>query len=254
MNVYSGVMHGAAQLDDMPLRKQLAVAFRTAYDRGWNTEVLNHISARTEDGMGFLMNPLGLGWDEITASCFVKSAFDGTRLSHPQAKLAPAGYNFHGGILRARADVGCVLHAHPMPGIVMSALDRPLMILDQGGCALYGEVGTHAFEGFVTEEEEVPRILRDLGDGHALIMENHGLLTIGATVGEAFVWMRRLIDACILNERALATGAPLRRIPIEHVIATRDEMRKRQARNPRHFPEWEYFYRRGVERWPEVEG
>ncbi len=129
------------------------------------------------------------------------------------SKLAPAGYNFHSGILKARPDLNCVIHVHATPGVVIAATKGGLEIVDQSGCHLYGEIAGHDFEGFAQEEDEVPRILRDLGDKHCLMMWNHGLLTVGRTLGEAFQYMRRLIDACALYERLLATGAEIRPIP-----------------------------------------
>ena len=159
------------------LRVQLAAAFRVAHHYRWNLQILNHITARIPGHPDrFLMNPQGLGWDEITASSLISVDLDGNILSHSGVKLAAAGLNFHSGILRERPDVNCVLHVHPTPGVVISATKQGLIIVDQSGCHLYGEVGTHDFEGFAQEEDEVPRILRDLGDKRALIMWNHGLL------------------------------------------------------------------------------
>jgi ribulose-5-phosphate 4-epimerase/fuculose-1-phosphate aldolase len=195
------------------LRRELAAAFRIAHHLGWNKDTLNHITARVPDTETFLMNPVGLGWDEITASSLVTVDFARNVLSHSGIRLAPAGFNFHSGILKARSDIHSVIHVHESAGKVISAIGEGLMILNQGGCFLHGEVGYHDFEGQAKEEDEVPRILRDLGAGHTLIMTNHGLLSIGASVGEAFGWMRSLIEACALQERTMATGGRIMPIP-----------------------------------------
>src|SRR5882757_918372 len=102
-------------------RVALAAAFRIAHHYRWNLQVLNHITLRIPGQPNrFLMNPQGLGWDEITASSLAAADFDGKVLSHDGVKLAPAGYNFHSGILKARPDLNCVLHVHPTPGVVIS--------------------------------------------------------------------------------------------------------------------------------------
>lgn len=226
------------------LRIELAAAFRVAHHYRWNLQILNHITARLPDRADrFLMNPYGLGWDEITASRLVTIDFDGRVLSHDGVKLAPAGTNFHSGILKARPDLNCVIHVHATPGVVIAATKGGLAIVDQSGCHLHGEIAGHDFEGFAQEADEVPRILKDLGDRHCLMMWNHGLLTVGRTLGEAFQYMRRLIDACALYERLLATGAEIRPIPKDVLDFTRrqiDEKRKTPAYSE---SEWRYHVR-----------
>jgi len=206
------------------LRVELAAAFRIAQHLGWNIDTLNHMVARIPGTDTFLMNPLGLAWDEITASSLLTVDYGQKILSHTNAKVAPAGYNFHSGILRKRPEVNCVIHTHEVAGTVIGAIDSKLLALSQGGCLLHQEVGYHDFEGLANEEDEVPRILRDLGQGHTLIMRNHGLLSIGASIGEAFYWMRVLIEACTLQERAMATGAKLRPISEDVQVRTKAQM------------------------------
>src|SRR5262245_17387662 len=226
------------------LRIELAAAFRIAFHLGWNIDTLNHITLRIDGTNTFLMNPLGLGWDEITASSLATANYDGQILSHSGVRLATAGFNFHSGILKARPDLNCVIHTHHDAGTVIGATEDPLMVLDQGGCRLYDEVGYHAFEGLANQEDEVPRILRDLGHRHTLIMRNHGLLSVGASVGEAFGWMRALDDACVLQERVLATGRPFRTIAEDLQDHTKTQMAGNNRGNaPREDHSWEYFLR-----------
>lgn len=226
------------------LRVDLAAAFRVAHAKGWNRGVNNHITARIPERPDqFLMNPFGLGWDEITASNLVRTSLDGRPLSHPQAKLAVAGLNFHSGMLRARPELGCVLHVHPPVGVVMSALQDELMIVDQSSCHIYGEVGYHAFEGFAEEEDEVPRLLNDLGERHTLIMHNHGLLSVGRSVAEAFQFMRRLIDACEIHIKLASTGAPIRHIPHDVLEQTRIQVAQKRNKPGYAQTEWDYHLR-----------
>ena len=226
------------------LRKELAAAFRIAHHLGWNIDTLNHITLRIPDTDLFLMNPLGLGWDEITASALATVDYDGHVLSHSGIRLATAGFNFHSGILKARPDINCVIHTHEDAGVVIGAIHDGLMIFGQGGCRLCDEVGYHAFEGLANQEDEVPRILYDLGHKHTLIMRNHGLLSVGASVGEAFGWMRALIDACALQERILATGRPYQIIPEDVQNHTKAQMGVSNRGNaPREDHSWQYFIR-----------
>ena len=165
---------------EQKLRLELAAVFRVAHHLGWNVDTLNHISLRIPGTDTFLMNPQALGWDEITASSLSTLDYNWNVLSHSGLKIQPAGYNFHSGILKARPDVNCVMHVHETAGTLVGALDEPepLVVLAQGGCRLYQEVGYHGFEGLAEVEDEVPRMLADLGTSkHALIMRNHGLLT-----------------------------------------------------------------------------
>ncbi len=226
------------------LRVELAAAFRVAHHYRWNLQINNHITARLPGRPDrFLMNPYGLGWDEITSSSLVTVGLDGEVLSHEGVKLAPAGFNFHSGILAARSDIACVLHVHATPGVVISATRGGLTIVDQSGCHIHGEVAVHDFEGFAQEADEVPRILRDLGDKHCLLMWNHGLLTVGRSIAEAFLYMRRLVDACELQERLMATGAEIRTIPQDVLDFTRAQIDGKRASPEYSEAEWRYHLR-----------
>lgn len=235
----SGSLRDKVSTAEWDTRVNLAAAFRIAYHLGWNDRLVNHITARVPDEPDhFLMNPHGLGWHEITASSLVKADFDGRVLSKGDVELAPAGLNFHSAILRDKPEVHCVCHTHPTPGVVISATRMGLKILDQTGCTLHGEVSYHEFEGYAREKDEAPRIVADLGDRKAMIMWNHGLLTVGRTVGEAFSYMRRLIGACELQERVMALGTEIREIPEDVKDFTRSQIDQRNANKPIGGPEW----------------
>ncbi len=226
------------------LRIELAAAFRIGQHLRWNIDTLNHISLRIPGTHTLLMNPLGLAWEEITASSLATLDFDGNILSHTGVRMAPAGFNFHSGIMKARPDINCVLHTHEPAGVVISATGGSLDIISQGGCRLHNEIGLHDFEGLANQADEVPRIIADLGDRHTLIMLNHGLLSVGASVGEAFGWMRTLTDECRLVERALATGRKIHAIPEAIQIHTKAQMGGSNRTNaPRDDHSWQYWLR-----------
>jgi ribulose-5-phosphate 4-epimerase/fuculose-1-phosphate aldolase len=220
-------------------RVNLAGAFRVAYHLGWNNRLVNHITARVPgEPEHFLMNPHHLGWHEITASSLMKADFDGNILSDGDATLAPAGLNFHSAILRGMPEVNCVCHTHPNAGIVISATRCGLKILDQTSILLHDEVGYHEFEGYADEKDEAPRIIADLGARRTMIMWNHGLLSVGRTIGEAFSFMRRLITACELQERVMALGTEIREIPEDVLNHTKIQISQRRLNQPIGGPEW----------------
>lgn len=228
-------------------RVELAAAFRIAYHLGWNNKITNHITARIPDEPGcFLMNSHGFGWHEITASNLVKVKLDGTVLT-PGANVGPAGLNFHSAILAAKPAIASVIHTHTRPGVVVSALKHGLMIVDQSGCALHRQVGYHDFEGYASEKDEAPRILADLGERHTLIMRNHGLLSVGRTVGEAFAYMQRLIDACALQVELMSTGAEINPIPDDVLAHTRAQIDRRYGNKPYGVAEWKMCVRLAAE-------
>lgn len=229
-------------------RVDLAAAFRVAYHLGWNDRIINHITARVAgEPNHFLMNPHGLGWQEVTASSLIKADFAGNMLTDSGYALAPAGLNFHSAILEAKPHINCVLHIHPTTGIVISAMRDGLMILDQSSCQLHGQVATHAFEGYADARDEAPRIVADLGDKFAMIMWNHGLLTVGRTIGEAFALMRKLVAACEIQERLMATGAEIRAIPDDVLAHTVEQSEGRVGNKPYGGLEWK-MHRRMADR------
>jgi ribulose-5-phosphate 4-epimerase/fuculose-1-phosphate aldolase len=227
------------------LRVNHAAALRIGYHLGWNRSINNHITVRLpgEDGR-FLMNPRGSGWDEATASSLVTTDYDKQLHSHADVKLAPAGFNFHSGILKARPDLNCVIHVHPAAGVAISATKAGLRIVDQTGCYVYDEWGEHDFEGFAQESDEVPRILRDLGpDKHLLLMWNHGLLSVGKSIAEAFFYMLKFVETCQLYERVLATGAEIRHLPEDVLQHTRAQIAEKRKQPDFGEEEWRYYLR-----------
>lgn len=225
-------------------RVNLAAAFRVAHHFGWNDTINNHITARVPDEPEhFLMNPVGLGWHEVTASNLIKADFAGNILSETDMTLAPAGFNFHSAIIDRMRHLNCVFHIHPIDGVVVSAMKDGLLIVDQSSCALHGHVSYHDFEGLAQEKDEAPRIIADLGGNYVMIMWNHGLLSVGRTIGEAFGYMRRLVSACEKQVQLMSTGAEIRHIPDDVLRFTQQQMARRRGNSPLGGLDWKMYLR-----------
>lgn len=205
------------------LREDLAAAYRLIALFGMSDLVFTHLSVRLPGpGNRFLVNPYGLLFEEITASGLVAVDADGEPAQPTAWPVNPAGFVIHSAIHRARHDAACVMHTHTLAGMTVAAQEGGLLPLNQMSIEFHGEVGLHAYEGIAADDNlsERERILRDLGDRHCLILRNHGLLTVGATVAEAFYWMYYLEQSCRIQVAAQSTGAPLSLPPPEVVSRT----------------------------------
>lgn len=226
-------LYGKVSEDEWLIRKHLAASFRVAYYYGWNETINNHISARIpSEPDTFVMNPVGLGWDEITASSLIKADIHYNILSDSALSLAKSGQSFHTEIHKERKDLQCVFHIHPASGVIVSAMTEGLKFFDQNACALYGKVGLHGFQGMPDTKNEGEKIVQDIKNNFALILANHGLLTVGRTIGEAFTLMQRLIKACDVHIRVLSTGEKHREIPKDIAILTANQMWERRKNKP----------------------
>jgi ribulose-5-phosphate 4-epimerase/fuculose-1-phosphate aldolase len=238
-------VRGAVSAAEWETRVQLAAAFRIAHALGWNEGVTNHITARLPDAPEhFIICPQGLGWDEMTASCLVKADLSGRVVSQSELSPGPAGLNFHSAVLAARPEIACTLHIHPMAGVIISALKGGLVVLDQRGCLLQDEVAYHDFEGYARAKDEAPRIVAELGRKRTMIMRNHGLLAVGRTIGETFYFMGKLIHACELQERAMATGGEIQPIPADIVAVANRQTMERYRDKPYGNLDWKMLTRR----------
>lgn len=196
------------------LRVDLAACYRLVALFGWDDLIFTHISARLPGpDHHFLINPYGWGFDEITASSLVKVDLDGNRLDLGAGDINPAGFTIHSAIHAARDDAQCVLHVHSVNGVAVSAQREGLLPLSQHSIFVLASLAYHDYEGVALEADEKPRLVRDLGDKRFLILRNHGLLTIGRSVAEAFVAMYFLETSCMIQVRAMSgAGSGLRRI------------------------------------------
>jgi ribulose-5-phosphate 4-epimerase/fuculose-1-phosphate aldolase len=191
-------------------RLDLAAAYRLVALYGWDDLIFTHISARVPGPEHhFLINPYGMTFDEITASSLVKVDLQGAKVDDSPYPINPAGFTIHSAIHAAREDALCVVHVHSKNGVAVSAQKKGLLPISQQAMLVLGGLAYHDYEGLALEEDEKPRLVRDLGRKRMLMLRNHGLLTIGQTAGEAFVNMYVLEAACSIQVRAQAGGAEL---------------------------------------------
>ncbi|HET9485360.1 MAG TPA: class II aldolase/adducin family protein [Xanthomonadales bacterium] len=195
-------------------RVDLAACYRLVAMFGWSDLVFTHISAKL-DGPDehFLINPYGMLFEEITASSLVKVDIHGNVVGTSVHPVNPAGFVIHSAIHAARPDVRCVLHTHTANGVAVSAQKDGLLAISQQSIFPLSNLGYHDYEGVALRDDEKPRLVRDLGDRTFLILRNHGLLTVGATIPDAFLSMYVLESACAIQIRAQSGGGELVRVP-----------------------------------------
>ena len=191
------------------LRVQLAAAYRIADHLGWSELIYTHISLRVPGpAHHFLINPYGLRFDEVTASNLVKIDLEGNAVGEQAYGANKAGFVIHGAIHEARDDAQCVFHTHTLAGMAISAQQDGLLPVHMYSHNFYGQLGYHDFEGPSMRLDEQKRLVASLGGHPALILRNHGLLTVGRTVPEAFIRMWRLERAA--QVQLAAQGAQMR--------------------------------------------
>jgi ribulose-5-phosphate 4-epimerase/fuculose-1-phosphate aldolase len=200
--------------DEWQTRVDLAACYRIIAMYGWDDLVFTHISTRVPGPEEhFLINPYGMLFEEMSASTLVKVDLNGEKVLDSPHPINPAGFVIHSAIHAARHDVGCVLHTHTKAGVAVSAQANGLLPLSQIALFPYSTLAYHNYEGIALNDDEKPRLVADLGEKHALILRNHGLLTVGATIPDAFLMMYALETACQTQIMALSGGAELSQVP-----------------------------------------
>lgn len=204
------------------LRVDLAACYRLIAMFGWDDLVFTHISARVPgEDHRFLINPYGMLFEEITASSLVLVDSAGQKVHASPHMVNPAGFVIHSAVHAARPDVTCVLHVHTVAGIAVASQQDGLQPLSQQATIALASLGYHDYEGVALHDEEKPRLQRDLGNHSALILRNHGLLTVGATIADAFLFMFNLQRACEIQVAAQSTGTPLLHVDPKIVAGVR---------------------------------
>ena len=201
--------------EEWQTRVDLAACYRLAAMHGWTDLIYTHISARvpgTDDH--FLLNPFGFMFEEVTASSLVKLDTEGEIVMPSPYAVNAAGFTIHSAVHEARHDMACVMHTHTVSGMAVSAQEDGLLPLAQTSLVFHGALSYHDYEGIALDLDERERLVADLGENTAMILRNHGLLTCGRSVAEAFMTMYMLEKACELQLAAQA-GGTLRLIPEE---------------------------------------
>ena len=193
-------------LEEWAIRLDLAACYRLAAMYGWADALATHFSARVPGEEAFLLNPYGLFFEEVTASNLVKVDLDGNILQKTEHTINQAGFVIHSAIHQARDDAGCVMHLHTSNGVAVSCLSEGLLPISQTAMLIADRIAYHDYEGVAFDEDERPRLAKDLGAFHIMILRNHGTLTVGDTIAATFLRMHTLEQACDIQMRVLATG------------------------------------------------
>ena len=214
--------------EEWQTRVDLAAAYRLVALFKWDDLVFTHISARVPGCHDeFLINPYGLMYDEITASSLVRIDIHGNKLHDCEYPVNPAGFTIHSAVHGARHDAQCVLHVHSLNGLAVSAQKGGVLPLSQQSIFVLSSLGYHDYEGVALRDDEKPRLVADLGHASFLMLRNHGLLTVGQTVADAFLNMYLFETVCTIQVRAQAGGGEL--TAVNPAIIATAQQQARQA-------------------------
>lgn len=210
-----GTMPGGMSTEEWQARCDLAACYRLVDLYGWSDFFGTHVSLRIPDTDHFLLNPLGMLFDEITASSLIKVDENGALLSDSDYPINPAGFTIHSAIHMSSPQLNAVIHTHTRAGNAVACMKEGLLPVHQKALIILGFVAYHDYESVALDLNERERIVSDLGDARILILRNHGLMTVGRTIGEAFLWMSRIETACRYQLDLLSCGRELQELTQE---------------------------------------
>lgn len=211
--------------EEWDTRVNLAACYRLMADFGMIEMVANHISARVPGTQNeFLINPYGMLYEEMTASCMIRIDIDGKVLfNDTDYDVNEAGYVIHSAIHGARHDVDCIIHTHTLAGMAVSAMKCGILPIAQSSMR-FSDIAYHDYEGVALRLEERSRLVQNLGNREAMVLRNHGLLTVAPSIPECFNNMYRLERACQLQVTALSCNTELQMPPGEVVKYSNQQM------------------------------
>ncbi|WPH11969.1 class II aldolase/adducin family protein [Variovorax paradoxus] len=199
--------------EEWQLRVDLAACYRLVALYGWSDLVFTHISARIPGPEHhFLINPYGLMFDEITASSLVKVDQQCNKIIDSPYPVNPAGFVIHSAVHAAREDIQCVLHTHTRAGIAVSAQKNGVLPISQQSTFVLASLAYHDYEGVAFRDDEKPRLQADMGNANFLMLRNHGLLTCGKTIADAFLSMYTFENTCQIQIAAQSGGSELTQV------------------------------------------
>jgi len=202
------------------VRIDLAAAFRLAALNGWDDTVYTHLSATVPGEPGtYLINAFGLGFDEVSASNLVKVDVNGRVVDGSGRPVNPTGFTIHGAVHAARPELECVIHLHTPWGVALAMLPCGLLPTSQYAMRLVGRLGRHDYEGLALGADEQRRLVENLGALDGLILTNHGTLTVGRSVAEAYMLMHLLERAAQAQLRAMAASGGVVRVASDELAA-----------------------------------
>ena len=218
-------------------RVNLAACYHLA-DHFQMTDIIwNHITAKTSNQKEtFLINKFGLRYDEVTASNLLEIDLEGN-IINGEGDINYTGYIIHGAVHKARKEINCVMHTHTRAGLAISCLKDGLKPIFQDAAIFHNRVSYHDWQGMSTEVDECKDIAKNLGKNKVMILRNHGLLTCGETIGEAFILMYYLDKTCKNQLDTMSTGEPII-VPSDNIM----EYAAGQYEDPR--------FRLGHHEWP----
>lgn len=212
--------------EEWQTRVDLAACYRLIAMYGWDDVVFTHVSAKIPGTEHFLINPYGMMFEEITASSLVKIDLQGNKLMDSPYDINPAGFTIHSAVHEVRHDAGCVLHTHTAAGVGVSAQKNGILPISQQSIFVLSSLSYHDYEGVALNDEEKARLQADLGHTNNMVLRNHGLLTCGKSVSDAFLTMYTLQRCCEIQVAAQASGGELITIPQAILDGAKESMRK----------------------------
>jgi len=206
-------LKGKVSDEEWQLRVDLAACYRLIADLGWDDLIYTHISARLEGTDEYLVNPFGLAFDEVCASNLVKVDLQGNILDDSAYVINPAGFTIHSAIHEVRPDAHCVIHLHTKETTVIATQEQGLLPYSQYSMFSLASLSYHGYEGLAVNADEKARLQADLGNTNHMLLVNHGGLTVGSTVGDAFMRFFDLQRACEIQVMLQSTGQSATKVP-----------------------------------------
>ena len=207
-------------------RVDLAACYRLVADMGWGDLIYTHISAKVPDTEYYLVNAFGLTFDEVTASNLVKVDLQGNIQDDTPYPINPAGFTIHSAIHEARSDAKCIVHLHTKATITVASLKGGLQPWSQYSLFSLPSLSYHDYEGLAVNDDERVRLQQNLGDTNHMLLPNHGGLTLGTTVGDAFMRFYDLQRACEIQVELMNSGREVIPVPQSIVDGIYDQASK----------------------------
>lgn len=207
-------LRGKVSAQEWQARIDLAAAYRLITLHGWDDLIYTHVSARIPGTEELLINPFGLRFDEVTASNLVRIDVEGNKLDADSPfEINPAGFTIHSAVHIARPEDQCAFHLHHPDAIAVASVEQGLLPLSQYAAFALASIAYHEYEGLAVNPDEVLRLQQDLGSANFFMLRNHGALTMGKTIGDAFMHMYDLIKACEVQVKMQHRSDGVVRVP-----------------------------------------